>query len=76
VELGVPLSRFSRAELHRLVIERAVGAASAPTIAHWLAEDAIKAWQQCSWIFPRDPAFPREGRPGARPLRRILRARR
>jgi transposase-like protein len=25
-ELGVPLSRFSRSELHRLVIERGVGA--------------------------------------------------
>jgi hypothetical protein len=56
-ELGVPLSRFSRAELHRLVIERAVCEASAPTIARWLAEDAIKPWQHRSWIFPRDPRF-------------------
>jgi DDE superfamily endonuclease len=56
-ELGVPLSRFSRAELHRLVIERAVCEASAPTIARWLAEDAIKPWQHRSWIFPRDPCF-------------------
>src|SRR5688572_12170935 len=56
-DLGVPLSRFSRAELHRLVIERAVCAASAATIARWLAEDAIKPWQQHSWIFPRDPRF-------------------
>jgi DDE superfamily endonuclease len=56
-ELGVPLSRFSRAELHRLVIERAVCAASAPTIARWLAEDAIRPWQHRSWIFPRDPRF-------------------
>ena len=39
---GVPLSRFSRAELHRLVIERGVSAASASTIARWLAEDALK----------------------------------
>jgi len=36
-ELGVPLSRFSRAELHRLVIERGVCPASASTIARWLA---------------------------------------
>jgi len=56
-ELGVPLSRFSRAELHRLVIERGVCEASAPTIARWLAEDAIKPWQHRSWIFPRDPRF-------------------
>jgi hypothetical protein len=54
---GVPLSRFSRAELHRLVIERGVCEASASTIARWLAEDAIKPWQHRSWIFPRDPRF-------------------
>ena len=54
---GVPLSRFSRAELHRLVIERGVTEASASTIGRWLAEDAIKPWQHRSWIFPRDPRF-------------------
>ena len=56
-DLGVPLSRFSRAELHRLVIERAVCEASASTIARWLSEDAIRPWQHRSWIFPRDPRF-------------------
>lgn len=54
---GVPLSRFSRAELHRLVIQRGVTDASASTIARWLAEDAIRPWQHRSWIFPRDPRF-------------------
>src|SRR6266540_4091421 len=54
---GLPLSRFSRAELHRFVVERAVSEASASTIGRWLAEDAIKPWQQRSWIFPRDPDF-------------------
>jgi hypothetical protein len=54
---GVPLSRFSRAELHRLVIERGITAASASTIWRWLAEDAIKPWQVRSWIFRRDPDF-------------------
>ena len=54
---GVPLSRFSRAELHRFVIEQAVSDASASTIGRWLAQDAIKPWQQRSWIFPRDPNF-------------------
>ncbi|MCA1681320.1 MAG: transposase [Actinobacteria bacterium] len=44
----LPLSRFSRAELYRLVIERGVTEASASTI--W-------RWQTRSWIFPRDPAF-------------------
>ena len=54
---GLPLSRFSRAELHRLVIERGVSEASASTIWRWLHEDAIKPWQTRSWIFPRDPEF-------------------
>ena len=54
---GLPLSRFSRAELHRFVVERAVSEASASTIGRWLAQDAIKPWRQRSWIFPRDPDF-------------------
>ena len=53
----LPLSRFSRVELHRLVIERGVTEASASTIWRWLHEDAIKPWQTRSWIFPRDPDF-------------------
>jgi hypothetical protein len=54
---GVPLSRFSRAELHRLVVERGVTEASAATIARWLREDSLRPWQHRSWIFPTDPAF-------------------
>jgi hypothetical protein len=54
---GRPLGRFSRVELHRLVIERGVSDASASTIWRWLHEDAIKPWQTRSWIFPRDPDF-------------------
>jgi hypothetical protein len=53
----LPLSRFSRVELHRLVIERGVCEASASTIWRWLHQDAIKPWQTRSWIFPRDPDF-------------------
>lgn len=60
---GVPLSRFSRAELHRLVIERGVTAASAATIARWLAEDSLKPWQHRSWIFPTDPSFLKKAGP-------------
>jgi DDE superfamily endonuclease len=56
-QFGVPLSRFSRSEIHRFVIERAVSDASPSTIGRWLAEDAIKPWQHRSWIFPRDPDF-------------------
>ena len=54
---GVPLSRFSRTELHRLVVERGVTDASASTIWRWLSGDAIKPWQVRSWIFRRDPDF-------------------
>jgi hypothetical protein len=53
----LPLSRFSRVELHRLVVERGVTEASASTIWRWLHEDVIKPWQTRSWIFPRDPDF-------------------
>jgi hypothetical protein len=54
---GLPLSRFSRTELHRLVVERGLSEASASTIWRWLHDDALKPWQQRSWIFVRDPAF-------------------
>ncbi len=54
---GLPLSRFSRSELHRLVIQRGLTEASASTIWRWLHDDALKPWQQRSWIFVRDPAF-------------------
>jgi len=54
---GLPLGRFTRTELHRLVIERGVTDASASTIWRWLHDDALKPWQTRSWIFPRDPDF-------------------
>jgi hypothetical protein len=54
---GLPLSRFSRTELHRLVIEEGITEASASTIARWLREDALKPWQHRCWVFPTDPAF-------------------
>jgi transposase len=43
---GVPLSRFSRTELHRLVIEQGVTEASASTIWRWLHDDGLRPWQQ------------------------------
>src|SRR5215210_1504602 len=54
---GLPLGRFSRTELHRLVVQRGLSDASASTIWRWLHDDALKPWQQRSWIFVRDPAF-------------------
>jgi hypothetical protein len=53
----LPLSRYSRTELHRLVLERGLTEASASTIWRWLHDDALKPWQQRSWLFVRDPAF-------------------
>ena len=57
------MGRFSRTELHRLVIEQGVTEASASTIWRWLHDRSLKPWQQRSWIFPRDPGFqPKAGR--------------
>ena len=51
IRFGLPLSRFSRIELHRLVIELAVTGASASTIWRWLHDDALKPWQTRSRIY-------------------------
>jgi hypothetical protein len=56
--LGLPLSRLSRQDLRRYAIENGlVAEISGTTIWRWLHADAIKPWQQRSWIFPRDPLF-------------------
>jgi hypothetical protein len=57
-ESGVPLSRFSSAEIAREVVNRGIAAQiSGATVWRWLGEDAIRPWQHRSWIFPRDPNF-------------------
>jgi hypothetical protein len=57
-ERGVPLSRFSSAEIAREAIKRGiVEQVSGATVWRWLAEDAIRPWNYRSWIFPRDPDF-------------------
>jgi transposase len=56
-ESGVPLSKWSCAELARELATRCQIAASASTIRRWLASDALKPWQHRSWISIRDPAF-------------------
>lgn len=56
--LGVPLSRFSTAEVRREAVEQGiVGEISGTTVWRWLHHDAIRPWRHRSWIFPRDPAF-------------------
>ena len=55
---GVPLSRWSCAELARELIGReVVSKISAATVWRVLDRDAIRPWFHRSWIFPRDPAF-------------------
>ena len=57
-EQGVPLSRWSAAELAREAVGRGiVEQISGVTVWRWLSQDAIKPWQHRSWIFPRDPRF-------------------
>lgn len=55
---GVPLSRWSCAELAReLVLRGVVAFISAATVWRALSKDAIRPWYHRSWIFPRDPEF-------------------
>ncbi len=56
--LGLPLSRWSLAELGSHVRRSGLSATvSDTTIWRWLNEDAIRPWQHRCWIFPRDPDF-------------------
>ncbi|MEW6638647.1 MAG: IS630 family transposase, partial [Actinomycetota bacterium] len=55
---GVPLSRWSAAELAREAVARGlVAEISGTTVWRWLCEDAIRPFYHRSWIFPRDPDF-------------------
>jgi transposase len=57
-ENGVPLARWSSAELAAEAVTRGlVPTVSASTVGRWLAADAIRPWRHHSWIFPRDPDF-------------------
>ena len=57
-EKGVPLSRWSGAEVAIEAVKRGIVATiAAVTIWRWLREDAIRPWNYRSWIFPRDPRF-------------------
>jgi transposase len=57
-ERGVPLSRFSHADLATEAVDSGVVEdISASTVRRWLRRDAIRPWRYRSWIFPRDPDF-------------------
>jgi hypothetical protein len=61
---GVPLSRWSAAEIARAATQRGIVAqVSGITVWRWLAEDAIRPWNYRSWIFPRDPRFAEKAGP-------------
>ena len=55
---GLPLSRFSLAEIQREVVaEGIVAEISGTTLWRWLSRDALCPWRHRTWIFPRDPEF-------------------
>lgn len=57
-ERGLPLSRFSMADLKDEAIRRGlVASIGETTIWRWLSEDTIRPWHHRCWIFPRDPLF-------------------
>jgi transposase len=57
-ERGIPLSRFSHADLAAEAVEAGVVEdISTSTVRRWLHRDAIRPWRHQSWIFPRDPDF-------------------
>ena len=61
---GLPLSRFSMAEIQSEVIGRGlVASIGETTIWRWLSQDAIRPWFHRSWIFPRDPQFAQKAGP-------------
>jgi hypothetical protein len=57
-----PLSRYSTAELARLVSAQPdAPAMSQSTIWRILDGDALQPWRSRSWLFPRDPQFAAKG---------------
>ena len=63
-ERGLPLSRWSAAELAREAVTRGIcEQISDITVWRWLSADAIRPWQHRSWIFPRDPRFAERAAP-------------
>jgi len=55
---GIPLARWSLAELRREVVALGlVAQISGATLWRWLSQDALRPWRHRSWLFPRDPDF-------------------
>jgi hypothetical protein len=62
---GVPLARWSRAELVRQVAQHpALARVSPGTIGRWLAQERIRPWRYCMWQHIQEPgAFLARARP-------------
>ena len=61
-EHGVPLSRWSCQDLAVEAVRRGITrAVSGSSVRRWLSTDALKPWQDRSWISPRDPDFAAKG---------------
>jgi len=57
-KLNLPLSRFSRREIQRYVLEEEIVTTISPaTMGRLLRADVIQPWSHHSWIFVRDPDF-------------------
>jgi transposase len=57
-ERGVPLARWSNAELAQEAVTAGLVVDISPaTVRRWLVHDALKPWQFRSWIAPRAPDF-------------------
>jgi hypothetical protein len=57
-EHKLPLSRFSIADLLRVVIqEEGLAGLSHSSLGRILTQDALKPWRYRYWLFPRDPDF-------------------
>ena len=54
---GLPLSRFSYADIAREIRHEMPHAPSRSTIARWLRSDSLRPWRFRYWKFPRDPYF-------------------
>ena len=68
---GVPLARWSIAELQREAMGRGlVATVGATTLWRWLNRDAMRPWRHRSWLFPRDPDFTAKASPILRSVRR------
>lgn len=57
-ERKLPLSRFSIADLRRVVIqEEGLAGLSHSSLGRILRQDALRPWRYRYWLFPRDPDF-------------------